>query len=464
MSTLAMAGRFKLRLRAWLLLLAALPLVLAIAAVVWVVRQQSDALALAQINAMQPVLLQARKDELQHFVQSGRRAMAHLYENSNRSDTRAQQEALELLRRMDFGNDNYFFVYDLQGKSLMHPRLPELEGHSQWELRDSVGTPVIQQLVRRAQTGGGFVDYMWNRPSTGRDERKLGYVELVPEWGWVMGTGLYLDNLHEAQDLITRSTATAVQQTRNQILGIASAALLLVAGGGLALNLYEQRSADAKLRAMAQKVVHSQEEERARVARELHDGISQQLVSAKFVTESALVQLERGNSAATATLRQGVELLQAAMRDVRRISHDLRPTLLDDMGLASALEQTARECGERSGLQVHSQVDMLPAIPEAVATALFRVAQEALANVEKHARAQQVTLQLRHDATGLTLHIRDDGCGFDVQASQRQVRAGLGLTHMRERIEMLGGDFSIHSAPGATQLRASLPTTALRTL
>ena len=460
MSTFAIGGRFKLRLRAWLLLLAALPLVLAIAAVVWVVRAQSDALAQAQISAMQPVLLQARKDELQHFVQTGRRAMAHLNENSNRNDIRAQQAALELLRRMDFGNDNYFFVYDLQGNSLMHPRLPELEGHSQWELRDSVGTPVIQQLVRKAQTGGGFVDYMWNRPSTGRNEHKMGYVELVPEWGWVMGTGLYLDNLQEAQNLITRSTAAAVQKTRNQILAIASAALLLVAGGGLALNLYEQRSADAKLRAMAQKVVHSQEDERARVARELHDGISQQLVSAKFVTESALVQLERGHSAATETLRQGVELLQAAMRDVRRISHGLRPTLLDDMGLASALEQTARECAERSGLQIHTQVDPLPTIPDAVATALFRVAQEALANVEKHARAQQITLQLQHSADGLTLYLRDDGCGFDVQASQRQVRAGLGLTHMRERIEMLGGDFSIHSAPGGTQLRARLPATS----
>ena len=283
------------------LLLAAVPLLLAIAAVVWVVRQQSDRLAQAQIAAMQPILLQARKDELQHFVQIGRRAVARLYEQTGH-DPQARQQALELLRRMDFGNDNYFFVYDLQGNSLMHPRLPDLEGHSQWELRDSAGAPIIQQLVRQAQAGGGFVDYMWNRPSTGRDERKLGYVELVPEWGWVMGTGLYLDHLQETQALITRSTAQAVQQTRQQILLIASAALLLVAGGGLALNLYEQRAADTKLRAMAQKVVHSQEDERSRVARELHDGISQQLLSVKFVAESALLQLERGNADAAPTL------------------------------------------------------------------------------------------------------------------------------------------------------------------
>jgi len=363
---------------------------------------------------------------------------------------------------MDFGNDNYFFVYDLQGNSLMHPRLPDLEGHSQWELRDSAGAPIIQQLVRQAQAGGGFVDYMWNRPSTGRDERKLGYVELVPEWGWVMGTGLYLDHLQETQALITRSTAQAVQQTRQQILLIASAALLLVAGGGLALNLYEQRAADTKLRAMAQKVVHSQEDERSRVARELHDGISQQLLSVKFVAESALLQLERGNADAAPTLRQGVAMLQGLVRDVRRISHDLRPTLLDDVGLASALAQIAREFAERSGIQVETQVASLPPIPEAVATAVFRVAQEALGNIEKHAGAQHVQLQLSYADSGLALQLRDDGAGFDVPATLRQARSGLGLTNMRERIEMLGGSFSLASAPGATLLRAHMPGAVLK--
>ncbi|MFC5523056.1 cache domain-containing protein [Polaromonas jejuensis] len=452
---------FRLHLRAMVLLLAAVPLLLAIAAVVWVVRQQSDRLAQAQIAAMQPILLQARKDELQHFVQIGRRAVARLYEQTGH-DPQARQQALELLRRMDFGNDNYFFVYDLQGNSLMHPRLPDLEGHSQWELRDSAGAPIIQQLVRQAQAGGGFVDYMWNRPSTGRDERKLGYVELVPEWGWVMGTGLYLDHLQETQALITRSTAQAVQQTRQQILLIASAALLLVAGGGLALNLYEQRAADTKLRAMAQKVVHSQEDERSRVARELHDGISQQLLSVKFVAESALLQLERGNADAAPTLRQGVAMLQGLVRDVRRISHDLRPTLLDDVGLASALAQIAREFGERSGIQVETQVASLPPIPEAVATAVFRVAQEALGNIEKHAGAQHVQLQLSYGDSGLALQLRDDGAGLDVPATLRQARSGLGLTNMRERIEMLGGSFSLASAPGATLLRAHMPGAVLK--
>jgi two-component system NarL family sensor kinase len=443
------------------LLLAVVPLLLAVWAVVWVVRQQSEQLAEAQMAAMQPILLEARKDELQHFVQVGRRAVSHLYQKTGHDDA-ARTEALELLRRMDFGNDNYFFVYDRQGNSLMHPRLAELEGRSQWTLKDSNGAAMIQQLVKTAEAGGGFVDYLWNRPSTGREERKLGYVELVPEWGWVIGTGLYMDHLQEAQALITRSTAAAVQRTRNQILFIASAALLLVAAGGLALNLVEQRAADGKLRAMAQKVVRSQEEERSRVARELHDGISQLLLSVKFVVESALLQVERGSSEAAPTLRRGIGLVQNTMRDVRRISHDLRPTLLDDLGLASALDQTAGEFGERTGVAVHVQVDTLPRIPEAVATAMFRVAQEALGNVEKHACARQVWLQLLHSAAGLSLLLRDDGRGFNVPETLREVRAGLGLTNMRERIEMLGGRFTLESAPGATQLTVWLPPSALK--
>jgi two-component system NarL family sensor kinase len=303
---------------------------------------------------------------------------------------------------------------------------------------------------------------MWNRPSTGREERKLGYVELIPEWGWMIGTGLYLDKLQETQAVITTSTATAIRNTLDQILLIASAALLMVAAGGLALNLYEQRAADGKLRTMAHKVVLSQETERSRVARELHDGVSQWLASVKFVFESALVQLERGTGDATVTLRSGLAQMRGVMADVRRISHDLRPTLLDDLGLSSALEQIAREFGERSGVAVETQLDSLPKIPEAAATAMFRVVQEALGNVAKHADAKHVWLQLRYSDIGLELQLRDDGRGFDVSDKLRQAREGLGLTNMRERMETLGGKFSIQSAPGATVLTASLRPAALK--
>ena len=98
----------------------------------------------------------------------------------------------------------------------------------------------------------------------------------------------------------------------------------------------------------------------------------------------------------------------------------------------------------------------------AAATAMFRLAQEALGNSAEHAQAKQVLLQLRYSDAGLELRLRDDGCGFDVAGTLRQPREGLGLTNMRERMETLGGHFGIQSAPGATVVSASLPPAALK--
>jgi two-component system, NarL family, sensor kinase len=443
-------------LRLMLVLVAVLPLVLALLAVALVARQQFDQLAEAQSALVQPIFLQARKDEIQHFVQLGRRAIEQIDINPSNLDI-AKREALGVLRRMDLGDDNYFFVYDLQGKNLMHPRLPNLEGGNHWEMRDSTGSPIIQRLTKQAMVGGGFVDYFWHRPSTAREERKLGYVEVVPEFGWMIGTGLYLDHVQETQALVVQSTTLAMEKTRNQVLLIASMALLLVTIGGWLLNLREQRSADEKLRVMAQRVVSSQEEERTRVSRELHDGISQMLASAKFSLETALIQIEQSLPKVALPLKSCMTLLQRLMKDVSRISHNLRPSMLDDLNLTNAVTQMAREFTERTGVAVDVKTSPLPPISEAIATAIFRVTQEALSNIERHAGAHQVHVQLTHEAQSLMLLIRDDGKGFDLQDTLRPVRSGLGLINMRERIEMLSGHCVLESSSAGTCLRAEIP-------
>lgn len=442
--------------RAMLVLVAILPLSLTLLAVVGVVRYQFKQLAQIQNELMQPVLLQAQKDEIQHFVQVGRRAVWQIGITAT-SQAEAQRQALEMLRRMDFGNDNYFFVYDVTGKNLMHPRLPNFEGIVHWELRDKNGSPIIQQLIQQAQSGGGFVDYMWHRPSTGIDEHKVGYVELIPEWGWVIGTGLYLDHLKETQELIAKSTSLAVDKTRNHFVLISTASLLLVTAGGLLLNWHEQRRADKRLRAMAQKVVRSQEDERTRVSRELHDGISQMLSVLKLSLESTLVLLQKGQPKAVDMLEYSIQSSAAIIRDVRRISHNLRPALLDDMDLARAIEQITREFSERNKIVMHVQTCALPPIDDDVATTVFRVTQEALFNIEKHAQAQHVTVRLNLEGNQLVLLIIDDGNGFDVNNEFRQARSGLGLTNMRERIEMIGGEYELSSLPGSTTLHARIP-------
>ena len=172
---------------------------------------------------------------------------------------------------------------------------------------------------------------------------------------------------------------------------------------------------------MARQIVTTQEAERARVARELHDGVSQWLVSVKYQFESAQDRARRSNadSELVRTLDGGLQRLREVLGEVRRISHDLRPALLDDLGLARALEHLAREWSGRSGVAVETACEDPGPMPEAVATALFRVAQEALGNVERHARAGQVSLALQRSDGALRFEIVDDGQGFVADALLR---------------------------------------------
>jgi two-component system NarL family sensor kinase len=248
-----------------------------------------------------------------------------------------------------------------------------------------------------------------------------------------------------------------MEKTRNQVLWIASAALLLVTAGGLLLNLHEQRSADKKLRVMAHRVVSSQEDEQTRVSRELHDGISQMLASAKFSLETALVQIEQTLPKVALPLKSCMTLLQRLMKDVNRISHNLRPSMLDDLDLSNAITQLAREFTERTSVATDVKIDPLPRMSDAIATAIFRVIQEALSNIERHAGAHHVHVQLIHQGANLSLFIRDDGRGFDLQDTLRPVRSGLGLINMRERIEMLSGRYVIESSASGTWVQADIP-------
>ncbi len=451
-----------MRLRWAVFLIAVVPLVLAGAAVGWMVKQRAQVLTEMHATAVQPVLLAARKAELQNYINLARSAIRPLV-REGLPDAQAQAQALDLLRRLEWSHDGYFFVFDYAGNTLLYPRQPQLIGQNLMGLRDRQGGHPVQRLIAQARAGGGFVDYEWARPSTGQVETKLGYVEPIPGWEWVIGTGTYVDEPERARQRIQETTTAAVFDTLSRIGAITVLSTLAVAACALFINLNEQRKADAKLRAMARQIVTSQEAERARVARELHDGVTQWLVSVKYVFETALdrARLSQADASVTATLSAGLDRLREVLGEVRRISHDLRPALLDDLGLARALEHLAREWSERSGVAVEVACAPEGVVPEAVATALFRVAQEALGNVERHAEARQVRLTLARDDGALHLTLADDGRGFDADRTLRSTRGGLGLTHMRERIESLGGRFDIESGPDGTRLSAHFPATAM---
>ena len=454
-----------MRLRAKLLTLAAIPLVLTLALIATTVWLQQRELAKRERALVEDATMKSRREELRNYVALGVSTIRPLYD-SGRADGATKAEALRLLSSLDYGDDGYFFVYDLQGRVLVHARQPELVGRDLWELRDSEGRATIQRLIAEARGGGGWVDYQWRKPSTGQMTPKLGYVVALPRWNWMVGTGLYLDDVQATMTRLDAQVSSNVTQTLLWIAGIAGGGLALLSVSGLWLNLSELRVTDAKLRLLTRQVVRSQEDERAHLARELHDGTSQTLVSAKLLVESAVEQIGRqpGGERAPPALARALSRLNEALVEVRRISHRLRPAMLDTLGLPAALELLGRESGESRGMSVRVDVEGAAVdLPGEVNTVLFRVAQEALANIAKHAAAREVRLALRFaPGGGVALVIADDGRGFDLEAVRLDPRRGIGLRNMRERLDAVGGRFDCRSAPGAgTTLVAEVPVDAI---
>jgi signal transduction histidine kinase len=202
-------------------------------------------------------------------------------------------------------------------------------------------------------------------------------------------------------------------------------------------------------RSAVQALLEGQELERKRLARELHDETGQALASILL----GLKSLEaRVGTEPVASIR---ELVGSALDDVRRLTVELRPPALDDFGLGPALERLTTMTAERSGLEIQLSVRSPVGLPPDRETALYRVAQEALTNVIKHARAQSVSIVVMPSGGGVRAVIEDDGVGFD----PARVRQGaLGLVGIRERVALLGGRFELDSAPGeGTTLVIELP-------
>ena len=462
-----------MQLRLKIFLLSIVPMAVAVGLVILTVQSQTLKLAKQESDLVESSYLASKEAELRAYVRLAKSSIEPLI-NANDANTPIRQaQALETLRRLEFGKDGYFFIYDLAGNNLMHSRQPELVGKNLRDIKDPYGGSPIEALLAATRQGGGTVRYFWAKPSSGQVASKLGYVEPITSWGWMLGTGLYLDDIEQTLQRIDAQAQSNIQDTQRHMYTIAVAAMILIALAGLAVNLSDHRESSAKLRHLAQRVVSSQEDERARVARELHDGIIQVLVSSKFFLETA--QLQLGNNArdhqadavkatqppdAGATpLKRGLDRLNQALTEVRRISHGLRPALLDDFGLSPAIEQLVEEAGEQGPFITHFNSQGAPfALPLAQRTELFRISQESLTNARLHAKANEVRLTLSFRKRQIQLVICDDGTGFDVDRVQTAQRGGIGLRNMRERMEGLGGQLTIRSGPAGTCVTATLST------
>jgi len=231
--------------------------------------------------------------------------------------------------------------------------------------------------------------------------------------------------------------------------------------GMVVTDLTESRRNEERLRALTHRVVQAQESERGRVALELHDHITQLLCAILVRCQTLADQLPAREKPLKREAMKLRELLGEAAVEVERISHNLRPSVLENLGLAAVLRDTGREFTERTGVILTlASVELAERLPGDIELTLYRILQEALENVALHARARHVKVNLTMKDNFAQLVIHDDGVSFNPKnlSARRKKHGRLGLLGMHERVAYVGGTLNVHSAPGkGTTVTAIIP-------
>jgi signal transduction histidine kinase len=226
--------------------------------------------------------------------------------------------------------------------------------------------------------------------------------------------------------------------------------------------LFEKsRKQQEQLRYLSHQIIIENEEQRKQISRELHDEIAQILVGINVHLSALKVESAINTKGLTKKIAITQRLIERSMKIVRRFATQLRPTVLDDLGIIPALKTYVNDFMKRTGIQV--QFTAFPEVEELNSTkrtVLFRVAQAALANITQHAEATRVRVTIKKSRRLVCMEIHDNGKSFDVeQALHSKMNEHLGLIGMRERVEMVGGSFSVESKPGSgTTICAEIPS------
>jgi signal transduction histidine kinase len=217
---------------------------------------------------------------------------------------------------------------------------------------------------------------------------------------------------------------------------------------------------------LTQQLILSQEDERKRIAGELHDGLAQMLIIIKTKIGLLRSKMAQNPSDAVKSLDELALSTSQAVNEVRTISQALRPVALEQVGVTGAIELLAQQASESSTVKFSKHIENIDQLlPQSLDINLYRIIQEGLSNVLKHAQATNVILEVKHSPGQISVAILDDGAGFDADSlvgDQRHRRVSLGLVGMTERAKVLGGSFKIQSAPGrGTRLDLIIPLKSL---
>ena len=448
-----------LTLKAKILLLTVFPLVALTLTITWVTQRQAKSLSEQQLSIVKESMMEDKRRALRDYVNLAMTSITPILDEMDESSSKSRSQAVYDIKRvlssLTYGPDGYFFAYGDNGVNIVLPLQPHLVGRDLIDVQDENGQFVIRDLIEVANNGGGFYEYAWNKPSANSNTKKLSYVVRIPKLGWMMGTGLYLDDIAlETRELQEKVDAN-IRKTFVTASLLLAVTLTLVVVIVVVINMHATQLAADRLRELAHRSVSFQIMQRRTFARELHDGINQLLVSAKL--RLGLLKKKWPEEVAVEHMEKTEALLNMSIQEVRRISHNLRPILLDDLGLQAALQgilDTLEEQGAHTVLRKIRLPD--ERLPDAVEMTVYRLVQEAITNIQKHADADLVTVSVTTSDKSVVIIIEDNGNGF----SADDTSSGMGMMNMRERVELLGGKFSVrsHDKQG-TSIRAELNLT-----
>ncbi len=447
-------------------LITVLPLILSLILVLFVTQMQYRDLSRQVVDVYRQSIIDHRKEELKNYLAIANVAIKHFYQNQNKSNQQTQQKVKSMLTNMRFGKNGYFFAYDLNGNSLVLPGQEWRVGKNWLDLTDKNGVYFIQELISGAKKGGAYLTYLFNQPSNdGQLGKKLAYAEVLEQWEWMFGTGIYIDDIDQQATLLNTAISHHIRNTSIMTLAIGTLAVSAVFIGGIFMRVGEKRLANAKLRTLNERIYQTQEEERKRVSRELHDGVSQTIAAALFAMETAQLKQEDGGDSSP-ELEKSITLTRQIMLDIRNISHQLHPSILEDYGLGAALKELGREFSLRTGIEVKVQrLSVRKLLSTELSCALYRIVQESLTNIERHSEAKNVLISLGLSPGWLTLEIHDDGLGFNYECYEKKSTPleGIGLRNMKERVNFYNGELKVESTIGkGVTLMARIPQSELR--
>lgn len=440
-------------------------------------------LTLYFINTYTERLYDVRKEELRRIVELGLAAVDPLRgpnADENLSMEQARREGAILIRdltsRYRLG-ENYLIMGTTSGLMLVHPYHPELEFSNQWNITDANGKPFMQEMIALAASdeGSGYLEYYYPPPNSDTPQRKVTYVVAIPEWDAFIAAGMYMDEVDAANRRYMRDSLlimggllvvifvfiyatlrptlrtygtlfTLFEEVHDNPDAIPNVPLESFREGSEGRDLLDGfhsmlQQIDLSKRARQEAVLT----ERNRLARELHDAVSQTLFSATIIADVLPRLWERDEDLGRERLEELRELTRGALAEMRTLLNELRPSALVQTDFDDLLRQLSEAVIARARLPIELHIEGEFDPPPDVKIALYRIAQEALNNVVKHAYAGQASIVLKANEAGAELCISDDGRGFDPAAVTSD---HLGLNIMRERAEAIGARLTIDSQPG----------------